>query len=62
MALTRRDLCVLLPALMAASTASAENKESSGNQPLPSAIYDFKKLHADNNHGESYVPIFEGDT
>jgi quercetin dioxygenase-like cupin family protein len=47
---------------MAASTASAENKESSGQQPLPSAIYDFKKLHADNNHGESYVPIFEGDT
>jgi quercetin dioxygenase-like cupin family protein len=62
MALTRRDLCVLLPALLAASTTGAESKENRSRQLLPSTIYDFAKLHADNNNGESYVAIFEGDT
>jgi quercetin dioxygenase-like cupin family protein len=62
MALTRRDICILLPALMATSAGNAAELSSSTNEPLPSAIYEYKDLKVENSKGREYVPVFEGTT
>ncbi len=64
MALTRREICILLPALMTTATVqgkAAENHDSN-NPTLPSAIYDLKDLPAQGNEHHKYVPVFEGNT
>ncbi len=62
MALTRRDICILLPALMATATGHAAEDSTSNDQALPSAIYDFKDLKVEKSKGRDYIPVFEGTT
>ncbi|MHB1957993.1 MAG: cupin domain-containing protein [Acidobacteriaceae bacterium] len=62
MALTRRDICILLPALMATATGHAAEEGASNDQALPSAIYDFKDLKVEKSKGRDYIPVFEGTT
>jgi mannose-6-phosphate isomerase-like protein (cupin superfamily) len=62
MALTRRELCVLLPALMATTTVYSSDKSENNSEILPSAIYDFKKLSAKGDKNHVYTPFFEGKT
>lgn len=62
MALTRRDICILLPALMATATVHAAEDSTSNNQPLRSTIYDFKDLKVEKSKNREYIPVFEGTT
>lgn len=62
--LTRREICVLLPALMATAAApleAAENHDNDG-QALPSAIYDLKNLPVEGDKNHQYIPVFQGKT
>ncbi|MGC1869996.1 MAG: cupin domain-containing protein [Acidobacteriaceae bacterium] len=61
MALTRRDMCILLPALMATATSHAAEGPSSTDQHLPSAIYNLKDLKVEKSEGREYIPVFEGN-
>lgn len=63
MALTRRELCILMPALMAAGAAVGEPVEhGAGAQTLPSKIYDYSRLPKEVAKGHNYIPIFSGKT
>ncbi|MGC9292145.1 MAG: cupin domain-containing protein [Acidobacteriaceae bacterium] len=63
MGLTRRDVCILLPALMAAATGHAAEGREGGDQTLRSAIYDYKDLEVEKKGKDrEYVPVFEGTT
>jgi mannose-6-phosphate isomerase-like protein (cupin superfamily) len=64
MSITRREMCILLPALMAAAGSSAEasTEHASKGQALPSAIYDLKDLPEDGNKGHRFIPVFQGNT
>ena len=63
MALTRRELCILLPALIAAaSPVEAAANQNSGHPTLPSAIYDLKHLPVEGDKDHEYIPVFQGDT
>ncbi len=53
---SRRELCVLLPALVAARAAAA------GNEALPSKVYNFESLPAKTEDGNTFRPILEGVT
>jgi mannose-6-phosphate isomerase-like protein (cupin superfamily) len=61
MAFTRRELCVLLPALMATATGYSAEKHENNNETLPSTIYDFKHLPVKGDKHHSFFPIFEGN-
>ncbi len=62
MSLTRRELCVLLPALMAAAPGYSAEDRTGTDQVLKSAIYDFNKLKVYKSSGDNYIPVFEGET
>ncbi|MGC2250941.1 MAG: cupin domain-containing protein [Acidobacteriaceae bacterium] len=62
MALTRRDMCFLLPALMATATTHAAEKEADNNETLKSAIYNLNTLKVEKSKGREYIPVFEGTT
>jgi mannose-6-phosphate isomerase-like protein (cupin superfamily) len=62
MALTRREICVLLPALMATTTALSAEKREGDAPALPSAIYDLKNLKPQGTERHKYIPVFEGNT
>jgi mannose-6-phosphate isomerase-like protein (cupin superfamily) len=62
MVLTRRDICVLLPALMATVPGHSTQTHESSNQALESTIYDFKGLSVQKSEGHDYIPVFEGNT
>ena len=63
MALTRRDICILLPALMATAAGDAAEVVASNDQALKSAIYHFKELKVDKTRKDhDYIPVFEGTT
>lgn len=64
MALTRREICVLLPALMATATASGQptGNHDTSDHSLPSAIYDLKHLQVEGNKNHKYIPVFAGNT
>ncbi len=64
MAFTRRELCVLLPALLATASApgTAAEKHDSDDGALPSAVYDFKQLSGNGDKTRTFVPMFQGNT
>lgn len=62
MALTRRDICILLPALMATATGHAAADDTGNNETLKSAIYNLKDLKTETSPGHAYIPVFEGTT
>ncbi len=62
MSLTRREICVLLPALMATATGYSAENHKENNQVLESAIYDFKNLPVHKSSGDNYIPVLEGNT
>ncbi|HWF65996.1 MAG TPA: cupin domain-containing protein [Acidobacteriaceae bacterium] len=64
MALTRRELCILMPAFMAAATGpgtAAENHDTS-DHALPSAIYNLKDLPVQGDKQHEFIPVFKGNT
>jgi len=62
MTLTRRDMCILLPALMATATTYAAEGDAGKNETLKSAIYNLKDLKPEISEGHEYIPVFEGTT
>ncbi len=62
MALTRREMCILLPALMATATSLAAEGDPDKNEMLKSAIYNLKDLKVEKSKGREYIPVFEGTT
>ena len=62
MALTRRDMCILLPALMATAASHAAKGEADRNEPLKSEIYNLDNLKVEKSQGREYIPVFEGTT
>lgn len=62
MTLTRRDMCILLPALMATATSHAAEGDVGKNEMLKSAIYNLKDLKPQISEGHEYIPVFEGTT
>jgi mannose-6-phosphate isomerase-like protein (cupin superfamily) len=62
MTMTRRDMCILLPALMATATSHAAAADTGKNNVLKSAIYNLKDLKPETSEGHEYIPIFEGTT
>lgn len=62
MTITRRDMCILLPALMATATSHAAAGEADKNETLKSAIYNLKDLKPEISEGHQYIPVFEGTT
>jgi quercetin dioxygenase-like cupin family protein len=56
MDLSRRNLCLLLPALAAARARAA------GTAGLPTTVKRFEDLKASTSNGNSYRPILEGAT
>lgn len=64
MALTRREICVLLPALMATAAVAAQttDNQNTKSESLPSAIYDLKHLSIEGDKNHEYVRVFEGNT
>jgi mannose-6-phosphate isomerase-like protein (cupin superfamily) len=62
MAITRRELCVLMPALMATATSFSAEKPENNNAALPSAIYDLKNLQVEGDKDHRYIPVFQGNT
>lgn len=51
--------------MMAAASggeALAAEKAGASNQVLKSAVYDLKDLKVYNTRGDSFIPVFEGDT
>ena len=58
MSISRRDLCVLLPALVAAGGFA--EVPGSENPLLPSAVYNLQDLPAHGNARSRSVPIFSG--
>lgn len=53
---SRRELCVLLPALLAARAQAAND------QALPSKVYNFEKLPAKASDGTTFRAILQGVT
>ena len=53
---SRRELCLLLPALVAARADAA------GDAVLPSKVYNFESLPAKVEEGNTFRPILEGVT
>jgi (S)-ureidoglycine aminohydrolase len=62
MTISRRDMCILLPALMATATSHAAAGEADKNETLKSAIYEYKNLAVEKSKGREYIPVFEGTT
>lgn len=64
MALTRREICALLPALMAMAAIPGEAAEMhpDGGKTLPSAIYNYKDLTANGDKDQKFLRIFAGKT
>jgi len=62
MAITRRDMCILLPALMATATSHAAKSDAGKNETLKSAIYNLKDLKVEKSKDRDYIPVFEGTT
>ncbi len=62
MALTRRELCVLIPALMATTTVYSAENQHNDDRVLPSAIYDLKHLPVEGDKDHEYIPVFQGNT
>ena len=60
MALTRRDMCILLPALMATATSHGAEGDTGKGEALKSAIYNLKDLKVEKSKGREYIPVFEG--
>ena len=56
MGLSRRNLCLLLPALAAARARAA------GTSSLPTTVKRFEDLKASTSNGNAYRPILEGAT
>jgi mannose-6-phosphate isomerase-like protein (cupin superfamily) len=53
---SRRELCVLLPALLAARAQAA------GDEALPSKVYNFESLPAKTSDGNTFREILQGVT
>lgn len=64
MPLTRREMCVLLPTLLATVAATGQTADSPENskQALPSEIYDLQKLPVYKKPRHNYMPVFQGKT
>ena len=62
MTMTRRDMCILLPALLATTTSFAAEGDADKNDVLQSAIYEYKDLNVEKSKGREYIPVFEGTT
>jgi XRE family transcriptional regulator, regulator of sulfur utilization len=62
MALTRRDICILLPALMATATGHAAEDTTGNNGALKSAVYNLADLKVEKSKDRDYIPVFEGTT
>jgi mannose-6-phosphate isomerase-like protein (cupin superfamily) len=62
MALTRRDICILLPALMATATGHAAEDSAGDKGALKSAIYNLADLKVEKSKDRDYIPVFEGTT
>lgn len=60
MALTRRDMCILLPALMATATSHAAERNAGKSETLKSAIYNLQDLKVEKRKGRDYISVFEG--
>jgi quercetin dioxygenase-like cupin family protein len=56
MDLSRRNLCLLLPALAAARASAV------GESSLPTTVKRFEDLNAETSDGNSFRPILEGTT
>lgn len=59
--MTRREMCGLLPVLMASGIVLADVK-AGGGATLPSKVYEFSQLpvHAERDHASR--PVFDGET
>ncbi|MGB7191228.1 MAG: cupin domain-containing protein [Acidobacteriaceae bacterium] len=63
MALTRREICALIPAFAAMAIVPGEAAEHDTGRPaLPSKIYDPRQIPVDGDKNRQYTPLFEGDT
>ncbi len=60
MTMTRRDICILLPALLATTTSFAAEGDADKKDVLKSAIYEYKDLKVEKSKGREYIPVFEG--
>ncbi|MEO6829095.1 MAG: cupin domain-containing protein [Acidobacteriaceae bacterium] len=64
MALTRREICALLPAFAAIAVLPSEaaEKGTSGQMTLPSKIYDADHMPVKNKKDQQRTPLFKGVT
>jgi len=62
MALTRREACMMIPALMAATASYGADEKPHSTEVLKSAIYNFKDLHVIKSADHNTYPMFEGKT
>lgn len=61
MALTRREACMMIPALMAAAKSYADEKPTAQNI-LKSATYNFNDLHPIKSADHTTYPMLKGET
>jgi len=57
---SRRELCLLLPALLAAKAQAAS--EAAKPAPLPAKVYAFESLPVQASGGNKFRPVFDGTT
>lgn len=62
MRLSRRDICVLLPALMASTSGYSAGKAQDKDRVLKSAIYNFEDMRVEKSGSQDYLPVFAGST
>lgn len=65
MALTRREICALLPTLMATAAIPGETAaetQPAGNKTLPSAIYNGANLPVRGDKNQEFIRMFAGKT
>jgi quercetin dioxygenase-like cupin family protein len=63
MSMTRRDLSMLVPALAAFGPRALTSASSKTSGPvLKSAVYNYSELSVEQEGGDAYIPVFEGNT
>ncbi len=60
--LTRREICGLLPALMATGIGFADVKLTHRDAPLPSKVYEFSELPVQKACDHASRSVFDGET
>lgn len=61
MPLTRREACMMIPAMLAATGAIAEEKNAP-TAALPSAAYNLRDVQAEKSSDHTIWPLFQGKT